>query len=147
MNSLHPVQLDPVDSQNCLDEITRRAARVALGGHDAVRVPYICQLSGSAEELMLISTFAAERMVVATNGQIDVLEARLLALVHIAKLCITDIAELMHMSTKRCQVLLDDLERRGLVFSHNVDGMACYVQNEGEVHSQFTDLALGALHA
>ena len=147
MNSLHPIQLNPAHDENCLDEVTRRAARVALGSYDAVRVPYICQLSGSAEELMLISTYAAERMVVATNGQIDSVEARLLALVHIAKLCPSDIAELLHMSSKRCQTILDDLEKRDLVFSHDVGGMTCYMQTDGDVHNQFIDLALGAMHA
>lgn len=147
MNSLQPIQLEPAHEQNCLDEITRRAARVALGSHDAVRVPYICQLSGSAEELMLISHYAAERMVIATGGQIDIVEARVLALVHIAKLCLTDIADLLHMSTKRCQTILDDLERRDLVFSLKIGELTCYIQTEGDVHNQFTDLALGALHA
>ena len=147
MNSLQPIEFDSMSEQLCLDEVTRRAARVALGKNDAVRVPYICQLSGSGEELMLISHYAAERMVVATGGQIDSVEARVLALVHIAKLCLTDIAELLHMSTQRCQSILDDLERRDLVFRYEINGLTCYVQNEGDVHTQFTDLALGALHA
>lgn len=134
-------------SAYCLDEITRRAARVALSDFDAVRVPYICQLSGASEEILLISRYAAERMVVATKGAVDTNEARVLALVHIAKLCITDIAELLHMPTHMAANILNDLENRGHAFSHNIDGVTCYIQTDDDVHMQFTDLALGALHA
>ena len=131
----------------CLDDITRRAARIALAGNDAVRVPYICQLSGAPEELLLISRFAAERMVIATKGEIDIDEARVLALVHIAKLCITDIADLLHMPGQKADAILADLTKRGLVFCHDLNGIRRYIQTDGEVHLQFTDLALGALPA
>jgi len=131
----------------CLDEVTRRAARVALAQHDAVRIPYICQLSGSSEEIMMISRYAAERMVVATKGAIDTDEARVLAMVHIAKLCINDISDLLHMPGQKTAKILKELVGRGLAFSHTIHGVLCYVQTDGEVHIQFTDLALGALSA
>ena len=140
----HNASTEPM---HCLDEITRRAARVALAGNDAVRVPYICQLSGSSEEILLISRYAAERMVVATRGAIDTDEARVLAMVHIAKLCENDIGELLHMSGNKAVTILRDLIARGLAFSHNINGVTCYIQTDGEVHTQFTDLALGALSA
>lgn len=136
-----------VEQTYCLDEITRRAARVALASHDAVRVPYICQLSGDAEEILLISRYAAERMVVATKGQIDIDEARVLGLVHITKLCESDIAELLHMSGQRAAQILEGLVSRELAFSHDIEGVRCYLQTDGDVHIQFTDLALGALSA
>ena len=132
---------------HCLDEITRRAARVALAGNDAVRVPYICQLSGASEEILLISRYAAERMVVATRGIIDIDEARVLAMVHIAKLCENDIGELLHMSGTKAATILQGLMARELAFSHNINGVTCYIQTDGEVRTQFTDLALGALSA
>lgn len=131
----------------CLDEVTRRAARVALAQHDAVRIPYICQLSGSSEEILMISRYAAERMVVATKGAIDIDEARVLAMVHIAKLCENDIAELLHMPGQKTARILKELMERDLAFSHTINGVLCYVQTDGEVHTQFTDLALGALSA
>ncbi|HEY9080329.1 hypothetical protein [Magnetovibrio sp.] len=131
----------------CLDEITRRAARVALAGNDAVRVPYICQLSGASEEILLISRYAAERMVVATHGAIDIDEARVLAMVHIAKLCEQDIGELLHMSGTKAANILKDLMARNLAFAHTINGVTCYIQTDGEVRTQFTDLALGALSA
>ena len=134
-------------SAYCLDEITRRAARVALSDFDAVRVPYICQLSGASEEILLISRYAAERMVVATKGAIDIDEARVLALVHIAKLCLTDIADLLHLPAHIAANILESLEDRGHAFSHTIEGVTCYIQTDDEVHTQFTDLALGALHA
>jgi len=134
-------------STNCLDEITKRAARVALAQHDAVRVPYICQLSGIAKEILLISRYAAERMVVATSGVIDTDEARVLAVVHIAKLCERDIGDLLHMPGQKAAQILSTLVDRELAFLHNVDGVPCYIQADGEVHTQFTDLALGALSA
>jgi len=135
------------EPMHCLDEITRRAARVALAGNDAVRVPYICQLSGSSEEILLISRYAAERMIVATRGAIDVDEARVLAMVHIAKLCENDIGELLHMSGTKAATILRELMARGLAFAHNINGVTCYIQTDGEVRTQFTDLALGALSA
>ncbi|MBL4614763.1 MAG: hypothetical protein JKY27_07815 [Magnetovibrio sp.] len=135
------------DQTYCLDEITRRAARVALASYDAVRVPYICQLSGAAEEILLISRYAAERMVVATKDAINIDEARVLALVHIAKLCQGDIAELLHMPGQKAAQILHDLVTRDLAFFHDIQGVRCYVQTDGEVHIQFTDLALGALSA
>ena len=145
MNTLGPhTQSTPA---YCLDEITRRAARVALAQHDAVRVPYICQLSGSAEEILLISRYAAERMVVATRGEIDIDEARVLAMVHIAKLCQNDIAELLRMPGQKTANILEELVARELAFTHNINGVVCYIQNSGDVHTQFTDLALGALSA
>jgi len=132
---------------NCLDEVTKRAARVALAQHDAVRVPYLCQLSGTAKEILLISRYAAERMVVATSGTIDTDEARVLAVVHIAKLCERDIADLLHMPGQKTSQILGALVDRKLAFSHEIDGVPCYIQADGEVHTQFTDLALGALSA
>jgi len=144
MSALAPNNL--IDTSHCLDEITRRAARVALGRFDAVRVPYICQLSGASEEILLISRFAAERMVVATQGAIDIDEARVLATLHIAKLCEDDIADLLHMPGHMTAHILDELVTRGLAFAHNIKGVKCYIQTDGEVHTQFTDLALGAMH-
>jgi len=137
----------PPDTAYCLDEVTRRAARVALAGYDAVRVPYICQLSGSSEEILLISRYAAERMVVATRGAIDIDEARVLAMVHIAKLCEHDIGELLHMPGTKAASILRDLMARNLAFSHNINGVTCYIQTDGDVRTQFMDLALGALSA
>jgi len=138
------LQIEPT---YCLDEVTRRAARVALAQHEAVRVPYFCQMSGSAEELLLISRYSAERMVIATRGDIDIDEARVLALIHIAKLCEPDIGELLHMPGQKTAQILQDLIGRGLAFEHTIDGVTCYIQTDGEVHKQFTDLALGALSA
>lgn len=142
-----PVQDVCLQSANCLDEVTKRAARVALAQHDAVRVPYICQLSGTAKEILIISRYTAERMVVATSGLIDTDEARVLALVHIAKLCERDIGDLLHMPGQKAAQILGALVDRKLAFSHEVDGVPCYIQADGEVYTQFTDLALGALSA
>ncbi len=132
---------------HCLDDITRLTVRMALGDCDAIRVPYICQISEKPRELMMISPLAAERMVTATQGHITPQEARILALIHIAKLCVGDIADLLHMSVPAATNVLEDLVRRGLAFRYDIDGVRCYMQSDGEVHLQFTDLALGAMHA
>jgi len=137
----------PSHQTYCLDEVTRRAARIALADYDAVRVPYICQLSGAAEEILLISRFAAKRMVAATKGSIDIDEARVLALVHITTLCVSDIADLLHMPGQKALQILEDLVQRELVLRHEIEGVRCFMQTDGEVHRQFTDLALGALPA
>lgn len=147
MSMTDPMAHDLAETPHCLDELTRRSARVALSNFDAVRVPYICQLSGAAEELLIISRYAAERMVVATRGAVDIDEARVLATLHIAKLCEEDIADLLHMPGQMAARILEALVKRNLAFTHIIKGVKCYIQTDGEVHTQFTDLALGAMHA
>lgn len=134
-------------TQHCLDEITLMSARVALADRDAVRVPYICQVSGRAKELLLISRFAAERMVVATKGMVDINEARILALLHISHLCETDIPALLRMPESAAKAILKDLSARGLATAQTFEDVSYYKQNAGEVHAQFQDLALGAFNA
>jgi hypothetical protein len=134
-------------TQRCLDEITMMSARIALADRDAVRVPYICQVSGRAKELLLISRRAAERMVVATKGVINIDEARTLALLHISHLCETDIADLLHVSQPRAKAMLNALAKRGLASLHMFEDVSYYKQNDGDVHTQFQDLALGAFNA
>jgi len=134
-------------TQRCLDEITLMSARVALADRDAVRVPYICQVSGRAKELLLISRHAAERMVVATQGTIDADEARILALLHISHLCETDIPDLLRIPYAHAKAKLDALAARGLAQAQMFEDVSYYKQNDGDVCAQFKDLALGAYNA
>lgn len=128
----------------CLDDMTVMAARVALRDRDAVRIPYICQMTGEGKELLVISRDAAERMVVATKGAVTLEEARVLALLHISQLCETDIHEIVDIPQKRSASILEDLARRGLAVKLNIGEVCFYEQNRDEVHVQFSDLALGA---
>lgn len=132
---------------HCLDESTMMTARAALLDRDAVRVPFFCQRSGLPKELLLISRHAAERMVVATKGMVDVDEARVLALLHITPLCDHDLPELLRLPLNKVRQMLSDLARRGLAVSEIVEDASYFSQASGEVHLQFTDLALGAQHA
>lgn len=134
-------------TQRCLDEITLMSARVALADRDAVRVPYICLVSGRAKELLLISRQAAERMVVATKGAIDTDEARILALLHISHLCETDIPDLLHIPYSHAKAKLDALAARGLAHAELFEDVSYYKQNDGDIRAQFKDLALGAFNA
>ena len=131
----------------CLDEITVMSARMALADRDAVRIPYICQISGRAKEILVISRDAAERMVIATKGAVTVDEARLLALVHISQLCETDIPELVRMPRNKSASILQDLAQRGLAIMQKVEDVCFYRQSQDDVHVLFSDLALGAPHA
>ena len=131
-------------TQRCLDEITLMSARVALADRDAVRIPYICLVSGRPKELMMISRDAAERMVAATKGLIDTEEARVLALLHISQLCEADISELLRMPESTAQSTLLALAARGLTSALKFEDVVYYKQAPGEVYAQFSDLALGA---
>lgn len=131
----------------CLDEMTVMTARSALADRDAVRIPYICQVSGQAKELLVISRHAAERMVVATKGAIDIDEAKVLALLHISHLCESDVPELLHIPKQRTLTILKDLAARGRATVQEKAGVCFYAQNRDDVHVQFTDLALGAMSA
>ena len=131
-------------TQRCLDEITLMSARVALADRDAVRIPYICLVSGRAKELMMISRKTAERMVIATKGLINIDEARTLALLHISQLCEADIPELLHMPLSKAKNLLANLAARGLTSALTYEDVVYHQQSPGELHAQFSDLALGA---
>lgn len=139
--------MDGTPEFRCLDEMTVMTARMALADRDAVRIPYICQVSGRAKELLVISRDAAERMVVATKGTVTIDEARLLALVHISQLCEADIPDLVRMPRQKSVSILEGLANRGLAIMQKAEDVCFYRQNLDEVHMLFSDLALGATSA
>jgi len=131
----------------CVDDITLMSARIALADRDAVRIPYICQISGHAEELLLISRTAAEGLAVAARGAIDADEARVLAVLHMTQISESDVPDLLNMPVGKALGILEGLAARGLATAQDFAGVRCYRQNPGDVYALFQDLAAGAGNA
>ncbi len=128
----------------CMDNHTAVAARAALADRDAVRVPYVCSISGNAEEILIISPHMAKRVVVASGGMIDVTEARALAPLTLTPLCVGDVAELNRMPGQKAAHILNDLIKRDIVTSLEILGLNYFKLKSGIIKTELQNIAKDA---
>ena len=133
-----------MSTMNCIDNLTAIVARAALADRDAVRVPYICNISGKAEEILIISPHMAERVVVASGGMVDVTEARALAPLALTPLCVRDVAELNRIPDQKAASILDDLAKRDIVTSREFLGLIYFKLKAGVIKTQLQSIAKNA---
>lgn len=117
-------------------------ARLDAGG--LTRVPYTCRISGQKEEVLLLGSRLAERLVAALPEAMDADGARLLAGLGTSELCACDAATLTRLPEDAVLARLEAFTARGLLAQRRLHGMHHFRLASGQARRRIAALAEAA---
>jgi len=115
----------------CLDADTVARARLGLQGKQAVKLPYVCKISGAREELTLVSSLVAEILVEDSRAIQDSIDAIMAVAVVGTSLCECDLATLTGCPDVEVVARLSRLVSAGLLRHQAIHGMNYYSLADG----------------
>jgi len=110
-------------SIRCLDHRTVEKVRGGLAGSALSKVPYVCSISGEAEEVQLASAALADAVAQRVEGLVDGADALLVIAVLKTFLCECDLATLAEESDAVVLAHIDRLEAAGILKRREIHGM------------------------